>query len=303
METRVTPDYRATKALFWATSSVGNPKPSDNSISPNIPQQECFEGPRQKAQAVGLLWQIDPQYAGFAQAVQPSQAQEDVCSPHTTTAAAQAAVAHRQNKLVQGYPGTEMAAACRAHKADILRDFDLASVLMASSAGNCLAPSRIWTCCTRLLGCEMEEFSCRALGSREEWCGEGTSWVRQHLSQHQSLSYMDLASRWSLGGQHETPVHLAAAASTAAAADQDQLLTATTTTITCSSFIGPCGCSRAEEAVLQPWEEIKEERRQFLLLWIRALAQWGFFTENAAVGGEWRPICDTDPDLVTPKHL
>lgn len=171
--------------------------------------------------------------------------------------------------------------ATEAHKADILRgDFDLASVFDDVLSGSCSTFEDLdINTALSSLGCEMEV----SMQGRQHsaglgrWCSGGDIMGQsQHVNHHQSYGYMELSAAsmdCNMGELHVLQQH------PQQQLDQDQLLQS-------HSHLQQFDESSAlfleqpEEAVLQPWEEIKEEAQAIPLTLDQGFGLCeGFFTE------------------------
>lgn len=277
-----------------------------NSIRHNLSLNKCFKKvPRQKDEpGKGGFWQIDPQYADmFVNGIFKRRRMSSNQYSSST---------NRPSKVVQGYQGTLAGSpyqppgckqkhlsqhknhskamrmtdspllAREAHKADTLRgDFDLASVfddVLGGTYSN-FEDLDINTALSAL-GCEMEvsvQGRQHSMGL-SRWCNGGDALGQnQHVGHHhQSYGYMDLSATSmdctaSMGELHiPQQLHL----------DQDQVLHSHLPQFDEAPAIF---LEQPEEAVLHPWEEVKEEPQEIPLTLDQGFGLCeGFFTEMQA---------------------
>lgn len=277
---------------------------TQNSIRHNLSLNKCFKKvPRQKDEpGKGGFWQIDPQYADMF--VNGIFKRRRTSANHYSSSGS---APQRQNKLVHGYHSlhntclyqgskqkhlpskntTPIRAtespflAMEANRADTLKgDFDLASVFDDVLGGNCSTFEDLdINSALSSLGCEMEVHGRHHAAGAGRWCGDIMS-QSQHINQHQSFGYLDLSAASTecsviLGELHipQQQQQQHHPLQRHQQLDQEHLHHL-------HHFDEPPAlfAEQPGEAVLQPWEEIKDEAMPLSLDQGFGLYE-GFFTE------------------------
>lgn len=261
---------------------------------------KCFKKvPRQKDEpGKGGFWQIDPQYADMfvngifkrrrmsANHYSSNTNRQNKLGYHN----AQNSCPHQAGKRKQ-HPGKNkpMRAsespllATEAHKADILRgDFDLSSVFDDVLSGNCSTFEDLdINMALSSLACDME-VSVQGRQGVGRWCGGGDILGQnQHLNHHQAYGYIDVsAPSMECGVSNNNMVDLHMQHHHQQQLEQDHLLQNQHQHLQQYDETATLFPERPEEAVLQPWDEIKEEAQAIPLNLDQGFGFCeGFFTE------------------------
>ncbi|KAG7507207.1 forkhead box protein J1-B-like [Solea senegalensis] len=286
---KVKPPYSYASLICMAMQASKQPKVTLSTIYNWITENFCYYRHAEPSWQVteirmSVFLLLMSQINGETKLVQGCHSTQNGCPYQTVSGKRKYLPSKNSNKVVRVTESPLLAT--EAHKADILRgDFDLASVFDDVLSGDCSTFEDLdINTALSSLGCEMEvSMQGRQLtAGLGRWCGGGDlAGQSQHLSHHQSYGYMDvsvpsLECSVNLGELHmpqqqqQHPQQL----------EQDQLLQSHQHHL--QQFDEPSTLfpERPEEAMLQPWEEIKEEAQAIPLTLDQGFGLCeGFFSE------------------------